>query len=427
MNRLYLWLQHHPGVPDMMYAVVIGLVTYLFTAAYLIGPVELAVNSALVLAIAIRRVWFTAAYLLVIAAGLANVAFSEQLVMTPAHLAMPLLLYTAAAIGPRWARRLGLFWIPVAPVLLMWKADVYGSLPASGSSRWATLAIIAVLLAAPLATSWVCGDLARTRRQFYEEVADRAYRLEREREALDRAILAEERARIARELHDVVAHHVSVMVVQADGAAYAVAKDPEQATEALRTISRTGREAMRELRNLLGVLRADEQPDTARSPQPGLDGIENLVEQVQAAGVRVTYSVAGRPRPVSTGVSLAAFRVVQESLTNVLKHAGPGTQATVRLGWSRDRLCIDVTDDGGRKQRDDGGKKQRAVTGDVPLPDQSGGHGIIGMRERVTAVGGTLRAGVRPGGGYQVTATLPVADKHAEKRDSRRAVAAGAR
>lgn len=404
----------------MMSAVVIGLVTHVFAAAYLIGPVELAVATALVLAMAIRRIWFTAAYLLVIAAGLVNVAFSEQIVMTPAHLAMPLLLYTAAALGPRWARLLGLFWVPVAPVLLIWKLDIYHHLHrVNGSSPWATLAIITVLLAAPLATSWVCGDLARTRRQFYEELADRAYRLEREREALDRAILAEERARIARELHDVVAHHVSVMVVQADGAAYAVAKDPEQATEALRTISRTGREAMRELRNLLGVLRADDQPDQARSPQPGLDGIENLVDQIQAAGVRVTYSVAGRPRPVSTGVSLAAYRVVQESLTNVLKHAGPGAQATVRIGWSRDRLCIDVTDDGGRKQR--------AATDNGQLLDQPGGHGIIGMRERVTAVGGTLRAGARPGGGYQVTASLPVAEKHLEKRDSRRAVTVGAR
>ncbi|HEX5596900.1 MAG TPA: sensor histidine kinase [Micromonosporaceae bacterium] len=413
MNRLYLWLQRHPGLVDGTVAVLIGLLSLLVAGVPAApGPLGWTVYVALILAIAIRRIWFPLAYLLVITAGLVNVAAGTAIMLTPAHLAMPILLYTAAAIGPRWARWLGLGWIPVAPVLCLWSQDVYGSLrEISNPAPAAAFALLAGLLAAPLAAAWVWGDLTRTRRQFYEELADRAHRLEREREALDRAVVAEERARIARELHDVVAHHVSVMVVQADGAAYTLPTDDSNAGElttagtkqvraALRTISRTGREAMAELRSLLGVLRADDGPDGAdRTPQPGLDAIEGLMEQVRAAGLPVSYSVAGRPRSVAAGVSLVAFRVVQESLTNALKHGGPGVRAAVRLAWARDHLRVEVTDDGRGTSPSD---TAPGVTGSV-------GHGIIGMRERVTAAGGTIRVGGQPGGGYQVTALLPLA------------------
>jgi signal transduction histidine kinase len=197
--------------------------------------------------------------------------------------------------------------------------------------------------------------------------------------------VAEERERIARELHDIVAHSVSVMVVQSDGAEAAVQQQNlAEVSKAIEAIGRTGRGALTELRLLLGMLRSD---DESGAPQPGLAQLKDLVEGVP---VPARLSVGGPPRELPQGLALAAFRIVQEALTNTVKHAGPDASADVRLTYRGDLLEIEVTDDGQGTVRPGGS-----------------GHGLIGMRERAAIFGGTLTAGPRPTGGFRVRALLP--------------------
>jgi signal transduction histidine kinase len=239
-------------------------------------------------------------------------------------------------------------------------------------------------------TIWLFGLYAGTRHRYLEGLEERAERAERERDQQARMAASAERARIARELHDVVAHNVSVMVVQADGAGYALDRDPEQARQAVRAISKTGRAALAEMRRLVGVLRDDEHPDTDYTPQPGLDQLEELV---RGSGVPARLVVAGAPGELPEGQQLAVYRIVQEALTNALKHGGPGARALVELDFDGPELVVRVTDDG--------------RGGAAPRGD--GGHGLIGMRERVGMYGGAVTAGPRPGGGYEVLARLPMA------------------
>jgi signal transduction histidine kinase len=215
-----------------------------------------------------------------------------------------------------------------------------------------------------------------------------------------------ERARIARELHDVIAHNVSVMVVQADGASYTLAADPDRAREALAAISATGRQALAEMRRLLGVLRREDEPaNTARAPQPGIGELGELLDQARTAGLPVSFSVEGVPRPLPDGAALAAYRIVQESLTNTRKHAGPVASASVVLRYTSDALMLAISDDGR------GGLAGPAVPSSAlpgaPVGSAAAGHGLTGMRERVAMYGGSVAAGPRPGGGFEVTATLP--------------------
>ena len=256
----------------------------------------------------------------------------------------------------------------------------------------------------PFALAWVLGDSMRTRRAYYAQLEERAARLEKEREAQAKVAVAAERARIARELHDVVAHNVSVMVVQADGAAYVLDAAPDQAKKALETISGTGRQALAEMRRLLGVLRTGEHAGGRAStcPQPDVEQIDDLVEQVRGAGLPVDFKVEGTPRPLPSGVELTAYRIVQEALTNTRKHGGPDVGASVRLVYFDDGLGLLVEDDGRgapHELYEDGGADGQ-------------GHGLIGMRERVGMVGGTLDAGPRPGGGFRISALLPLKPAH---------------
>ncbi|MDR7281101.1 signal transduction histidine kinase [Catenuloplanes atrovinosus] len=367
-------------------AVPLGLssIPFALAADGVAGVLIWPVTVALVLAMPLRHRRPGTAYLVVLAAGLTLVAVSETVVFLPVYLAMPMVLYSVAAQGPGWARRSGLFWVVAAPTLVLARlvttpGTVVGPTPGAVLVLWS-------VYAAPLAIGWIWGDATRSRRRWYQQLAERADRLERERRALDRAAVAEERARIARELHDVVAHHVSVIVVQADGARYALSTEPELAREALDTISATGREALTELRGLLGVLRGD--GGSGPAPQPGVAGIPALVAD---SAVPAALSVAGRERPVPGSLGLTAYRVVQEALTNALKHGGPGVTAEVRLAWRRSSLVIDVTDTGGG-----------------PPAAGGSGHGIIGMRERVAAAGGRLETGPRPERGFRVHAELPL-------------------
>ncbi len=240
-------------------------------------------------------------------------------------------------------------------------------------------------------TSAVVGEVVYSRRQRLIELEARAERAEAEREANARQAVVDERSRIARELHDVVAHGMSVMVVQAGAARRVLRSDPDRATEALATIEETGRTSLTEMRRLLGVLRGSGDGDT-RTPQPRLADIDALVAQAKESGVETALAIIGECGALPAGVELAGYRLVQEALTNVIKHAGRAS-AHVVVTHEVDRLGIEITDDG---------------LGGAAPPGAAIGHGLIGMRERVEIYGGTFEAGPHPGGGYRVRAMLPV-------------------
>jgi signal transduction histidine kinase len=245
-----------------------------------------------------------------------------------------------------------------------------------------------------IGAAWSLGDGLRLRRGEVVQLEDRASRLEREREEWARQAVAQERRVIARELHDVVAHNVSVIVAQS-AAAQRVAHDhPAEAVATLGAIEHTGRAALAEMRRLMGLLRTETDRWGARSPQPGLDNIEALIGQVRDAGLPVTLRIEGRPRSLPAGLDLSAFRIVQEALTNALKHAGPA-QAEVVLSYEGHRLMVTVDDDGFGRNGNGGG---------IARPR----YGHLGMRERVALFGGTLTVGARAGGGYRVAASMPL-------------------
>jgi signal transduction histidine kinase len=248
---------------------------------------------------------------------------------------------------------------------------------------------------------WWLGRGLRLRRAYLAELEDRAHRLERAAEGNARAARVEERARIARELHDVVAHHVSVMTVQAGAARRILDLDPESSREALTTIESLGRTALSEMRRIVGVLRTererDEEPRRRElSPQPGLPDIGGLVDRVRETGLMVQLWIEGEPRALSPGVDLAVYRLVQEALTNTLKHAGPQARAWVRIHYAGPNVNVEIEDDGR------GAAASLHGNGDNP------GHGLVGMRERVALYGGELRIGPRAGGGFEVRARFPL-------------------
>lgn len=250
-----------------------------------------------------------------------------------------------------------------------------------------------VVVALMLALCWVLAEFVGARRAYHEEVERRLALLEIERDHQARMAVNAERARIARELHDVVAHAVSVIVVQADGAAYAVHTKPELAERAVRTISATGREALTELRRLLGLLRGDDGGGEL-TPQPGAQSLAELAERVREVGLPVRLEIVGGVDDLPAGVGLGVYRIVQEALTNSLKHAGQGTRAEVRVVRTADQVELDITDDGRQTIR--------------TLLGVAGGNGLIGMRERALVFGGSLEAGPGSGGGWHVHARLPL-------------------
>jgi len=239
------------------------------------------------------------------------------------------------------------------------------------------------------AAAWLLGDNLRTRRAYLREVEERAARLEREREANARRAAAEEQARIARELHDIIAHNVSVMTVQAAAAGDAFEMQPGRVREALASIESTGREALTELRRLLGSVRPDDA-SSSFAPQPGLARLDDLIEQVRTTGLSVELTVQGDPRDLPPSVDLSAYRIVQEALTNTIKHA-QASKANVVVRYGSEALELEVADDG-----------QGAVDG------AKRGHGIIGMRERAALFGGELEAGSSPTGGFSVHSRIPL-------------------
>jgi signal transduction histidine kinase len=387
---VYAWLSRHPSLVDGVPA--IGLALLGLPSAFLARMwVLLPIIAGLVVPIVFRRRYPVQAFAIAVVAGAFQVLTGTAPVGS--DLAILVLLYTLAAYRPREVSVPGL-------IVCMAGSATAVTVWAHGLAVLNRFLLATVIFSGTALVAWVLGDSMRYRRAYLTSLEDRAARLERERDQQAQIATAAERARIARELHDVIAHNVSVMVVQADGAAYALRTDPERAGQALAAISLTGRKALAEMRRLLGVLRSgDERADLA--PVPGLDQLRELVEQARHAGMSVSINLEGPPRPLPAGAELAAYRVVQESLTNTRKHGGLAAAATVTLRYEPHGLLLQVTDDG---------LGAAAAAADEP------GHGLTGMRERIEMYGGTIQAGPLPGGGYQVTARLPEAGVAAVQR-----------
>jgi len=239
-------------------------------------------------------------------------------------------------------------------------------------------------------TAWLAGQALRRWEGHSVLLREHLDDLTGATEARAASAAADERARIARELHDVVAHSLSVMVVQAGSARLRLRADPAHAEGSLRSVEQTGRQALEEMRRMLGVLRTDDQAP-GLAPQPSLRGLPQLVDQMREAGLEIQLAVTGAQVPLPPGLDLSAYRIVQEALTNALKHAGR-TSATVRVAYQPDRLLLDVSNQPGATPR---GRMNR-------------GHGIVGMRERAALFGGTMKAEPQADGGYRVQAALPI-------------------
>ena len=317
--------------------------------------------------------------------------FAAQIAIDPATLyagsASGLLAAaTAAAFGtlPRIQERIiGLAALLAGTVVLLLRVPAIEVAGAGG--RAGNIASNVIFFTIAWSVAWIIAGRVRSTRQLRR----RATELEAERDSLAREAVTEERARIARELHDVVAHSVSVMTVQAGGVRRLLHDDQQREREALTAIEETGRRALAEMRRMVGVMRTDAD-GADRSPQPGLGSLDHLVGEIRDAGLPVTLDVQGTPGEIPVGVDLSAYRIVQEGLTNALKHAGPA-HAWVNVRYDPGGLDIVVEDDGAG-----------------PSMNGGPGHGLIGMRERVAVYGGRLETGARPGGGFRLHAVLPV-------------------
>ena len=253
--------------------------------------------------------------------------------------------------------------------------------------QWGDIVFGSLIIGGP----WAAGLAIRLRRQSERSLTLRTVELERDQDERARRAVAEERARIARELHDVVAHAISVVVVQARGGRKVLASDPAASRTAFDSIERTGEQALGEMRRLLGMLRDDDEEQT-RAPQPSLGRVEALAEEMRASGLPVELDVAGVPNGIPPGIDVSGYRIVQEALTNVLKHAGPAV-ARVSVHYTPDAVEITVADDG-----------RGGLTG------SGTGNGLLGIKERVAVVGGEIEAGPQPDGGFAVHARLPYRD-----------------
>jgi signal transduction histidine kinase len=348
------------------------------------GTLALAYALALLhtLPLAARRRFPGAVLAASVASGLAVAAIG----LPPEILVMVILVavYSVAAYGDRWVSLAGL------------AAAELGSAAVQltpGRFNAPTVVTNALVIGA----AWLLGHFVGVRRAYTARLEQTA-ELERTRAEQARQAVAEERLRLARELHDVVAHSISVIAVQSGVGAHVASTQPEEAAKALAAIEATSRAALTELRRLLGVLRQEGEPQGSLAPVPGLADLDRLLAEVAKAGLGVRLQVEGTPAPLPAGVDLSAYRIVQEALTNVVKHAGPA-RAQVTVRYHDHDVTVEVIDDG-----------QGVV---APASDGRArvGHGLIGMRERVQAFGGDLQTGPCPGGGFRVAARQPLAER----------------
>ncbi|MDN3027430.1 sensor histidine kinase [Streptomyces sp. S.PB5] len=318
-----------------------------------------------------------------------------DLMLTPLIVAPAVI--TAYSLAVRTERRAASAAVLTSAVLLV------ASVPFFGDFSWKDASRMAAVAAFPLVAG-VLGNSAQNRRAYLAAVEERARRAEEGRESEARRRVAEERVRIARELHDLVAHQITLANAQATVAAHLFDTRPEQTRKSLNELVETTGDALDDLRATVGLLRQSGDAPAPAEPAPGLSRLPTLLESFRRAGLEVSVHQEGTARPLPPGVDLTAYRIVQEALTNVTKHAGTGS-ARVHLAWNRDRVTITVADDG----RD---ARTQPTTSTKPsastAPDRPPGYGLIGMRERAAAVGGHLSAGRRPEGGFLVSTQLPL-------------------
>ncbi|MEU0197548.1 MULTISPECIES: histidine kinase [unclassified Streptomyces] len=303
----------------------------------------------------------------------------------PVAMSAVIALYTVASTTDRpttW--RVGLLTMTV----------LTGAAMSAGPLPWYAQENLAIFAWTGIGAS--AGDAVRSRRAFVQAIRERAERAERTREEEARRRVAEERLRIARDLHDVVAHHIALVNVQAGVAAHVMDKRPDQAKEALAHVREASRSALNELRATVGLLRQSGDPEAPTEPAPGLDRLDELAGTFRSAGLHIEVARADQGTTLPAAVDLAAYRIIQEALTNVQKHAGPQAKAEVSVVRVGPNIEITVLDDGSGEDAD---------------PGSGGGHGLLGMRERVTALRGTLTTGPRYGGGFRVHAILPVKNR----------------
>ncbi len=377
------WARSHPTVLDATMVVLID--TWAVVSLTRQGAAswwEVALSQLLVLPLVLRRraPWPLFGFLCVIAA----VQFAAE-VHFVADAALLIALYTVAAHESR--RRA----VAAAAVLEIGVVLASVRFAPTGSGVIASIVFLSGLVAAAVFS----GVTLQTRRDLLASLLDRARQLERERDQQIRLAATAERTRIAREMHDVIAHSLSVIITLADGAALANSTAPAEATEAMLQVAVTGRTSMTEMRRLLGVLRdSDTAPDLG--PQPGMDRLDALIADMRAAGLPAQLSVTGAPRPVPPTTASVVYRIVQESLTNALKHADHPTQVRVGVHWHAEKISLTISDDGGP-----------GSAADTP-GSLTTGHGMTGMRERAALFGATLTAGPQAPQGWQVRTTLPL-------------------
>lgn len=417
------WSRERVQLVDAALAGLIALVTVLLLGSFSTVQTTL-IGFGLTVPLAFRRTAPVPAAAAVTFFGLLELGISYAFL--PANFAVLVMIYSLAAYAPRWASRAGLITGLVGAGLaaIRYYAQPYVGPPYDVPGYDSTvvfdvppgvpyptlfpgLLLAAGAIAVTVVAAWALGSLRRIRLQQVASLKERARLMEVEHLQEIRLATSAERARIAREMHDVVAHSLSVVIAQADGGRYAGRSEPAAALDSLEAIAGTGRQALSDMRSLLGVLRDDGQ--TTFAPQPDAVAIPGLVADVRASGLDVDLLVDGEPRWLPAGPGLAAYRIVQESLTNVLKHAGPASRAWVTLRWLDDGLDISVIDDGR------GASAAMADTVSVAAPDvyetsashAGSGQGIAGMRERATLYGGQFRAGPQSGGGFAVHSRIP--------------------
>lgn len=342
-----------------------------------------ALDALLVLPLIWRRKAPVAVFTVLAVVGLAQWAAGVRL---GADVALLVALYTMAAYRPRRLAVLAGAVLEIGVVLAATRFAPAGDVLAS-----------LIFLSGLVVAAFFIGTSVQNRRAYLAALVERADWLERERDAEARLVAVTERARIARELHDTVAHSLTVVITLAEAASAIAPSDAAAAQNAMGQVATTGRSALAEMRRLLGVLRADETgalPDgpAERTPAPNLDRLDDLIANARSAGLPVRFTVSGPPRPLPSTLDVTAYRTVQESLTNALRHAVEPTKVQVGLRWSETELVIDVTDDG--------------RPGGHAAP--TGGHGLTGMRERLAVFGGSLSTGPGADGGWHVHAVLPV-------------------
>ncbi|WFE24807.1 histidine kinase [Solwaraspora sp. WMMD791] len=390
---------------DLVIVAVVGSASVIAGGAY--GMVGIVHGVLMALPLLARRRFPAATFAVVALLAAAQLLAGDTFTLLPHDVAIFVALYSAVKYAHRaWvgfaALGVTLFGCFAAAVLLS---------PTGPDQPWLDRYVLTLAASVTIGVT-LLGLTVRIRHLYVRSLEERAATAERERDHLARIAVVEERGRIARELHDIIAHSLSVMIVHADGGRFALDRDPERTRAALTTIGATGREALGEMRQLIDVLRHPERSADAvvERPRGALDQVGEAVAKARSAGLAVEFAVTGTAPEVPDGVALAVYRIVQESLTNVLKHAGERATARVAITYTRQAITIEVVDDGGRRAATAAAPALTNVT-PLPLPAAAlpaGGHGLIGMRERAGLYGGEFTAGARLDGGWQVRASIPL-------------------